>query len=141
MARRLRARDREGVRARRIERRARRRARGGGGRARVSGVVAEPSEVTPMTASMLGQLCIEAGLPPGVLNIVQGFGPRAGGPLIAHAGVRAISFTGSTRVGGEIVRVAAQRFAKVSLEMGGKNPNLIFADADLSRAIPEALRA
>lgn len=104
-------------------------------------VVAKPSEVTPMTASMLGALCIEAGLPPGVLNIVQGLGPRAGGPLCAHRDVKAISFTGSTRVGGEIAREAASSFKKVSLEMGGKNPTLIFADADLAVAIPEAVRA
>lgn len=104
-------------------------------------VVAKPSEVTPMTAAMLGELCTEAGLPPGVLNIVQGLGPRAGAPLCAHREVRAISFTGSTRVGGEIAREAAGSFKKISLEMGGKNPTLIFADADLAAAIPEAVRA
>jgi len=104
-------------------------------------VVAKPSEVTPMTAHLLGGLCAEAGLPPGVVNIVQGLGPRAGGPLCAHRDVRAISFTGSTRVGGEIAREAAGSFKKVSLEMGGKNPTLIFADADLRAAVPEAVRA
>jgi aminomuconate-semialdehyde/2-hydroxymuconate-6-semialdehyde dehydrogenase len=104
-------------------------------------VVAKPSEVTPMTAHLLGGLAAEAGLPPGVLNIVQGLGPRAGAPLCAHRDVRAISFTGSTRVGGEIAREAAASFKKVSLEMGGKNPTLIFADADLGEAIPQALRA
>src|SRR6266478_4869321 len=105
------------------------------------GVVAKPSEVTPMTAHLLGALCAEAGFPPGVLNIVQGLGPRAGGPLCAHRDVRAISFTGSTRVGGEIARESAASFKKLSLEMGGKNPTLIFADADLREAVPEALRA
>jgi aminomuconate-semialdehyde/2-hydroxymuconate-6-semialdehyde dehydrogenase len=104
-------------------------------------VVAKPSEVTPMTAHLLGALAAEAGLPPGVLNIVQGMGPRAGGPLCAHPEVRAISFTGSTRVGGEIAREAARSFKKVSLEMGGKNPTLIFADADLDEAIPQTVRA
>jgi aminomuconate-semialdehyde/2-hydroxymuconate-6-semialdehyde dehydrogenase len=104
-------------------------------------VVAKPSEVTPMTASMLGELSIEAGLPPGVLNIVHGLGPRAGAPLCKHAEVKAISFTGSTRVGNEIARDAAATFKKVSLEMGGKNPTLIFADADLQAAIPETVRA
>jgi aminomuconate-semialdehyde/2-hydroxymuconate-6-semialdehyde dehydrogenase len=104
-------------------------------------VVAKPSEVTPMTAHLLGALAAEAGLPPGVLNIVQGLGPRAGGPLCAHPEVRAISFTGSTRVGGEIAREAARSFKKVSLEMGGKNPTLIFADADLDEAIPQTVRA
>jgi aminomuconate-semialdehyde/2-hydroxymuconate-6-semialdehyde dehydrogenase len=104
-------------------------------------VVAKPSEVTPMTAHLLAELCREAGLPPGVLNIVQGLGPRAGAPLCAHRDIKAISFTGSTRVGGEIAREAAQSFRKVSLEMGGKNPTLIFADADLRQAVPEAVRA
>jgi aminomuconate-semialdehyde/2-hydroxymuconate-6-semialdehyde dehydrogenase len=104
-------------------------------------VVAKPSEITPLTAHLLGDLCSEAELPPGVLNIVQGLGPRAGAALVAHENVRAISFTGSTRVGGEIARSAAQGFKKISLEMGGKNPNLIFADADFDEAIPQAVRA
>jgi aminomuconate-semialdehyde/2-hydroxymuconate-6-semialdehyde dehydrogenase len=104
-------------------------------------LVAKPSEVTPLTAHLLGELCVEAGLPPGVLNIVQGLGPRAGAPLCAHAEVKAISFTGSTRVGNEIARQAAASFKKVSLEMGGKNPTLIFADADLREAVPQAVRA
>ena len=104
-------------------------------------VVAKPSEVTPMTASMLGALSIEAGFPPGVLNIVQGFGPRAGAPLCAHGDVKAISFTGSTRVGNEIAREAAASFKKASLEMGGKNPTLVFADAELDKALPEVVRA
>jgi len=104
-------------------------------------VVAKPSEVTPMSAHLLGSLAAEAGLPPGVLNIVQGLGPRAGGPLCAHPGIRAISFTGSTRVGAEIARETATSFKKLSLEMGGKNPTLVFADADLREAIPQAVRA
>src|SRR6266851_3996580 len=104
-------------------------------------VVAKPSEVTPMTAHMLGELCGEAGLPPGVLNIVQGLGPRAGSALVSHADVRAVSFTGSTRVGREIAARAAERFTKISLEMGGRNPSVIFADADLAEAVPEAARA
>jgi aminomuconate-semialdehyde/2-hydroxymuconate-6-semialdehyde dehydrogenase len=104
-------------------------------------VVAKPSEVTPMTAHLLSGLCAEASLPPGVLNLLHGLGPRAGAPLCAHPEVRAISFTGSTRVGGEIAREAAASFKKVSLEMGGKNPTLIFADADLAEAIPQAVRA
>ena len=104
-------------------------------------VVAKPSEVTPMSAHLLGSLAAEAGLPPGVLNIVQGLGPRAGGPLCAHPGIRAISFTGSTKVGAEIAREAATSFKKLSLEMGGKNPTLVFADADLREAIPQTVRA
>ena len=104
-------------------------------------VVAKPSEVTPMTAHLLAGLCVEAGVPAGVLNVLQGLGPRAGAPLCAHPDIRAISFTGSTRVGGEIAREASVSFKKVSLEMGGKNPTLIFADADLQEAVPQAVRA
>ena len=104
-------------------------------------VVAKPSEMTPMTAHLLGELCNEAGLPPGVLNIVQGLGPRAGAALVAHPEVRAVSFTGSTRVGRELAAQTAERFVKVSLEMGGKNPNLIFADADLDEAVSHTMRA
>jgi len=104
-------------------------------------VVAKPSEVTPMTAHMLGELCSEAGVPPGVLNIVQGLGPRAGSALVSHPEVRAVSFTGSTRVGREIAARTAERFVKASLEMGGKNPNVIFADADLDEAVAQTARA
>ena len=104
-------------------------------------VVAKPSEVTPMTAHMLGELCGEAGLPPGVLNIVQGLGPRAGAALVSHPEVRAVSFTGSTRVGREIAVQTAGRFVKASLELGGKNPNVIFADADLDEAVAQTARA
>ena len=103
-------------------------------------VVAKPSEVTPMTAHLLGELCSEAGLPAGVLNIIQGLGPRAGSALVAHPEIRAVSFTGSTRVGREIAGQTAQRFVKASLEMGGKNPNLIFADADLDDAVAQTAR-
>jgi aminomuconate-semialdehyde/2-hydroxymuconate-6-semialdehyde dehydrogenase len=95
-------------------------------------VVAKPSEVTPYTASLLAQVCIEAGLPAGVLNIVHGSGPGAGQALIEHAGIKAISFTGSTRTGAAIATAAAPKFKKLSLEMGGKNPTLIFADWEAS---------
>ncbi|MCH7547521.1 MAG: aldehyde dehydrogenase [Planctomycetes bacterium] len=98
-------------------------------------VVAKPSEITPMTAYLFSELCIEAGLPPGVLNIVHGLGPKVGGPLVAHPGVPAISFTGGSATGAEIARVAGPMFKKISLELGGKNPNIIFADADLEEAI------
>jgi aminomuconate-semialdehyde/2-hydroxymuconate-6-semialdehyde dehydrogenase len=91
-------------------------------------VVAKPSEITPHTAWLFAQACIGAGLPPGVLNIVQGNGPNAGQALIEHAGIKAISFTGSTRTGAMIAATAAPKFRKLSLEMGGKNPTLIFAD-------------
>jgi len=104
-------------------------------------VVAKPSEVTPMTSHLLGALCAEAGFRPGVVSFVQGLGPRAGAPLCAHPEIRAVSFTGSTRVGAEIARESAASFKKVSLEMGGKNPTVIFADADLREAIPQTVRA
>jgi aminomuconate-semialdehyde/2-hydroxymuconate-6-semialdehyde dehydrogenase len=92
-------------------------------------VVAKPSELTPMTAHLLAELCREARLPPGVLNIVHGTGPKAGAALVRHPKVSALSFTGSTRTGAEIARSAAPLFKKLSLEMGGKNPNIVFADA------------
>ena len=97
-------------------------------------VVAKPSEITPCTAALLGELSIEAGLPPGVLNIVHGRGPTVGQALVAHRQVRAISFTGSTATGTQIAITAAPQFKKVSLEMGGKNPTIVFADAELSDA-------
>lgn len=97
-------------------------------------VVAKPSEVTPCTAALLGEMSIEAGFPPGVLNIVQGRGPTVGQAIVAHAAVKAVSFTGSTATGARIASVAASQFKKVSLEMGGKNPAIVFADADLGDA-------
>jgi aminomuconate-semialdehyde/2-hydroxymuconate-6-semialdehyde dehydrogenase len=97
-------------------------------------VVTKPSEVTPCTAALLGELSIEAGFPPGVLNIVQGRGPSVGQAIVEHPAVKAISFTGSTATGAQIARAAAPQFKKVSLEMGGKNPAIVFADADLSDA-------
>ena len=93
-------------------------------------VVAKPSEVTPLTATMLGALAAEIGLPPGVLNIVHGLGPEVGEPLVTHANVRAVSFTGSTAVGTRIAALAAPALKKLSLELGGKNPTLVFADSD-----------
>jgi len=98
-------------------------------------VVGKPSEVTPYTAYLLGEICNEAGLPPGVLNIVHGLGPKAGEAIVRHPDVKAISFTGSTRAGAEIARIAAPMFKKLSLELGGKNPNLIFADCDYERML------
>ncbi|RME98910.1 MAG: aldehyde dehydrogenase [Bacteroidetes bacterium] len=104
-------------------------------------VIAKPSEVTPLTASLLAEICIEADLPPGVLNIVHGRGEELGAQLVAHPKIRAISFTGSTRVGREIARTAAPMFKKLSLEMGGKNPNLIFADCDYEDMIRTTMRS
>ncbi len=97
-------------------------------------VVAKPSEVTPCTAARLGELCAEAGFPPGVLNIVHGTGHEVGAPLVAHDGIKAVSFTGSTRTGAAIAAVAAPKFRKLSLEMGGKNPAIVFDDFDFSDA-------
>lgn len=104
-------------------------------------VVAKPSEVTPHTAWLFARLCQEAGLPPGVLNIVHGTGPAAGVPLVEHPAVKAISFTGGTLTGADIAARAAPRFKKLSLELGGKNPTIVFADADWGRAISESVRA
>ncbi|MBJ6977778.1 MULTISPECIES: aldehyde dehydrogenase [unclassified Luteimonas] len=93
-------------------------------------VVAKPSEVTPATATLFGQLALEAGLPQGVLNVVHGSGPDVGEALVRHDDVRAISFTGSTAVGQRIAGIAGPLLKKVSLELGGKNPTLVFADSD-----------
>ncbi len=103
--------------------------------------VAKPSELTPMTAHALTELCDQAGLPRGVLNIVHGLGPRAGQPLVEHPEVTTISFTGSTRTGAEISRIGGPLFKKLALEMGGKNPNIVFADADMEQALAGSLRA
>ena len=97
-------------------------------------VVAKPSEVTPLTATMFAEVCIAAGLPAGVLNIVHGTGPGAGQALVEHPQIKAISFTGSTRTGAAIAASVAPKFKKLSLEMGGKNPTLVFADWDASEA-------
>ncbi|WP_062535959.1 aldehyde dehydrogenase [Mizugakiibacter sediminis] len=102
-------------------------------------VVAKPSEITPLTAFRLAELAVEAGFPPGVLNIVQGTGPAVGQAIVEHAGVKAISFTGSTRTGAAIAAAAAPKFKKLSLELGGKNPTLVFADWDGSEASLDTL--
>jgi aminomuconate-semialdehyde/2-hydroxymuconate-6-semialdehyde dehydrogenase len=93
-------------------------------------VVAKPSEVTPMTGYLLSIICKEAGLPDGVLNIIHGTGPSCGSAIVRHPEIKAISFTGSTRAGKDIAATAAPMFKKISLELGGKNPNIIFADCD-----------
>jgi aminomuconate-semialdehyde/2-hydroxymuconate-6-semialdehyde dehydrogenase len=104
-------------------------------------VVAKPSEITPMTAFLFSKICIEAGLPKGVLNIVHGLGPKVGAALTAHPNIPVISFTGGTKTGAEIARVAAPMFKKLSLELGGKNPNIIFADCDFEKTVKESVRA
>ncbi len=97
-------------------------------------VVAKPSELTPCSAALLGELSIEVGFPPGVLNIVHGRGASVGQALVEHPAVKAISFTGSTATGARIAATAAPQFKKISLELGGKNPAIVFADADLNDA-------
>ena len=104
-------------------------------------VLAKPSEVTPVTAFLLSKICIEAGLPPGVLNIIHGAGPGAGEAIVSHPAVKAISFTGSTRAGERIASIAAPKFKKLSLELGGKNPAIIFADCDWNKMMTETIRS
>ncbi len=103
--------------------------------------VAKPSELSPMTANRLAELCSEAGLPPGVLNIVHGYGEKAGAAIVAHPDVPAISFTGGTDTGSAIARTAGPMFKRLSLECGGKNPTIVFADADLEETLPATVRA
>jgi aminomuconate-semialdehyde/2-hydroxymuconate-6-semialdehyde dehydrogenase len=104
-------------------------------------VVAKPSEVTPYTAYLLSKICIDAGLPDGVLNIVHGTGPKAGAAIIEHDDIPMISFTGGTTTGEWIARAAAPKFKKLSLELGGKNPNIIFADCDFEEMMKTTLRS
>ncbi len=104
-------------------------------------VVAKPSEVTPLTATMLAALAAEIGFPAGVLNIVHGLGPEVGEPLVTHPEVRAVSFTGSTAVGTRIAALAAPALKKVSLELGGKNPTLVFADSDWRMQLDTLVRS
>ncbi|MBC7536366.1 MAG: aldehyde dehydrogenase [Ferruginibacter sp.] len=104
-------------------------------------VIAKPSEVTPVTAYLLAKICGEAGLPNGVLNIVHGDGPQCGEAIVRHKKIKAISFTGSTRAGEHIASVAAPMFKKLSLELGGKNPNIIFADCDWEKMMQTTIRS
>ncbi len=104
-------------------------------------VVAKPSEITPMTAFMLSEICIEAGMPAGVLNIVHGFGHKVGDAMTRDPKIKAISFTGGTKTGETIAKIAAPMFKKLSLELGGKNPNIIFADCDFKQALSTTLRS
>ena len=104
-------------------------------------VVAKPSEITPHTATMLAALAADIGFPKGVLNIVHGLGPEVGEPLVAHPKVKAISFTGSTPVGRRIAGIAAPLLKKLSLELGGKNPTLVFADSDWKANLDTIVRS
>lgn len=104
-------------------------------------VVAKPSEITPMTAYLFSKICIEAGLPKGVLNIIHGLGSKVGDPLTTHLDTPIISFTGGTETGKHIAEITSPMFKKLSLELGGKNPNIIFSDADFEKAVSFASRA
>src|SRR6188472_120801 len=103
--------------------------------------IAKPSELTPMTAYLLCEICREAGLPNGVLNVVQGTGPNVGATITSHPKINTISFTGGTVTGRKVAEACAPLFKKVSLELGGKNPNVVFADADLDAAIAGSVRS
>ncbi|MEM9685504.1 MAG: aldehyde dehydrogenase [Bacteroidota bacterium] len=102
-------------------------------------VVAKPSEITPFTAHLLAEICIAAKLPPGVLNIVHGLGPKVGEAIVKHPQIKAISFTGGTATGKRISEIAAPMFKKLSLELGGKNANIIFADCDYDSMLKTTL--
>ncbi|GAA0873194.1 aldehyde dehydrogenase [Gangjinia marincola] len=104
-------------------------------------VIAKPSEVTPATAFLLSKICAKAGLPKGVLNVVHGLGQTAGQTIVAHPSIKAISFTGGTATGAAIAKTAAPLFKKLSLELGGKNPNIIFADCDYDKMLPTTLKS
>jgi aminomuconate-semialdehyde/2-hydroxymuconate-6-semialdehyde dehydrogenase len=104
-------------------------------------VVAKPSEMTPMTAQMLCEIARDVGLPPGVFNVVHGLGPNIGSALVRHPAVKAVTFTGSTATGKLISQMTAGLFKKLSLEMGGKNANIIFADCDFEKALQTTLRS
>lgn len=104
-------------------------------------VVAKPSEITPMTAFLLSKICQEAGLPKGVLNIIHGIGPKVGSALVSHPHIKAVSFTGGTSTGKHIASIAAPMFKKLSLELGGKNPSIVFADCDFEKAVKTTVQS
>ena len=101
-------------------------------------IVLKPDPQTPLTALRLAELAVEVGFPPGVVNVVPGDGPTTGSYLVQHPGVDKVAFTGSTKTGGEIMRLCSDPIKRLTLELGGKSPNLLFADADLADAIPSA---
>jgi len=104
-------------------------------------IVAKPSEITPMTATVLAEILHEVGLPPGVFNLVHGLGPETGQAMVEHPDVAAISFTGGTSTGAIVGATASARFKKLSLELGGKNPTVVFADCDMDATVDGAVRA
>src|SRR2546426_786168 len=101
-------------------------------------VVLKPDSATPLSALRMAELATEVGFPPGVINVVPADGPTVGSYLVRHPGVDKVAFTGSTKTGGEIMRLASDPIKRVTLELGGKSPNIVFADADLADAIPSA---
>ncbi|MBK6266612.1 aldehyde dehydrogenase [Marivirga sp. S37H4] len=104
-------------------------------------VIAKPSEITPYTAYLFSKLCIEAGLPPGVLNILHGLGGDIGNAIIESPQIKAVSFTGGTATGRKIASISAPMFRKLSLELGGKNPAVVFADCDLDKTVDALVKA
>src|SRR5699024_3783494 len=107
-----------------------------------STAILKPAESTPMTATVLAQICSDAGVPDGVVNLVHGFGPNsAGGAISEHPDISAIAFTGETRTGTAIMKSAANSLKKVSFEMGGKNPNIVFADSDLDEVVETTIKS
>jgi len=104
-------------------------------------VIAKPSELTPLTAYLFSEICIKAGLPAGVLNILHGYGYEVGEAMVSHPKIKAVSFTGGTKTGAHIASIAAPMFKKLSLELGGKNPTIIFASADYEKALETTVRA
>ncbi|HET8714333.1 MAG TPA: aldehyde dehydrogenase [Holophagaceae bacterium] len=104
-------------------------------------IVAKPSELTPMSATLLAELLQAAGCPPGVFNLIHGLGAEAGDALVSHPEVALVSFTGGTATGAKVAAAAAPQFKKLSLELGGKNPSLVFADCDLEKTLPGVARS
>ncbi|MEO8210899.1 MAG: aldehyde dehydrogenase, partial [bacterium] len=104
-------------------------------------VIGKPSEITPLTSYLLSEICIEAKLPEGVLNIIQGYGHKAGAAIVSHPKIKAITFTGGTKTGQQIATVAAPMFKKLSLELGGKNPNIIFADSNYEEMLNTTIQS
>lgn len=104
-------------------------------------VIAKPSEITPLTAFLFSEICIEANLPDGVLNVIHGYGHKAGSEIVSHPGIKAVTFTGGTKTGSEIAATAAPQFKKLSLELGGKNPNIIFADCNYGEMLKTTVQS
>lgn len=104
-------------------------------------VIAKPSEITPLTAYLLSEIFIEAGFPEGVFNVIHGYGHTAGKAIVSHPGIRAVTFTGGTKTGKDIASIAAPMFKKLSLELGGKNPTVIFADCNYNEMLETTVRS